>query len=50
MSLIGLNLDINDVRGQGYDNGSNVKGKKQSSVEEIVGYQSESILYAMWLS
>ena len=22
-------LDINDVRGQGYDNGSNMKGKKQ---------------------
>ena len=50
MSLIGLNLDINDVRGQGYDNGSNVKGKKQSSVEEIVGYQSNSVLYTMWLT
>ncbi|KAM3750799.1 hypothetical protein ACB098_04G061300 [Castanea mollissima] len=24
-----LELDINDVRGQGYDNGSNMKGKKQ---------------------
>ena len=23
-----LELDINDVRGQGYDNGSNMKGKK----------------------
>ena len=22
-------LDINDVRGQGYDNGSNMKGKHQ---------------------
>ena len=24
-----LELDINDVRGQGYDNGSNMKGKHQ---------------------
>ena len=24
-----LELDINDVRGQGHDNGSNMKGKKQ---------------------
>ncbi|KAL0017278.1 hypothetical protein SO802_004347, partial [Lithocarpus litseifolius] len=24
-----LELDINDIRGQGYDNGSNMKGKSQ---------------------
>ena len=34
MSLIGLNLDINDVRGQGYDNRSNVKGKKNKVVQK----------------
>ena len=26
-----LELDINDVRGQGYDNGSNRKGKKRGT-------------------
>ena len=30
-----LELDINDVRGQGYDNGSNMKGKKQG-VQKII--------------
>ena len=28
-TLDGLNLDIDDVRGQGYDNGSNMKGKNK---------------------
>ncbi|KAK4596796.1 hypothetical protein RGQ29_014721 [Quercus rubra] len=30
-----LELDINDVRGQGYDNGSNMKGKRQG-VQKII--------------
>ena len=29
-----LKLDINDVRGQGYDNGFNMKGKKQGVQKE----------------
>ena len=31
-----LELDINDVRGQGYDNGSNMKGKKQEVQKRII--------------
>ena len=31
-----LELDINDVRGQGYDNGSNMKGKKQAVQKRIL--------------
>ncbi|KAK4586177.1 hypothetical protein RGQ29_023396 [Quercus rubra] len=31
-----LELDINDVRGQGYDNGSNMKGKKQRVQKRII--------------
>ncbi|KAL4639263.1 hypothetical protein ACB092_03G204900 [Castanea dentata] len=31
-----LELDINDVRGQGYDNGSNMKGKKQGVQKRIL--------------
>ena len=31
-----LELDINDVRGQGYDNGSNMKGKKKKRVQERI--------------
>ena len=31
-----LKLDINDVRGQGYDNGSNMKGKKQGLQKRIL--------------
>ena len=31
-----LELDINDVRGQGYDNESNMKGKKQGLQKRIL--------------
>ncbi|XP_028116632.1 uncharacterized protein LOC114314351 [Camellia sinensis] len=31
-ALVNLQLDIGDLRGQGYDNSSNMKGKKQSIV------------------
>ena len=31
-----LELDINDIRGQGYDNGSNMKGKKQGVQKRIL--------------
>jgi hypothetical protein len=30
-----LDLDINDVRGQGYDSGSNMKGKNQGYNENF---------------
>jgi hypothetical protein len=31
-----LDLDINDVRGQGYDNGSNMKGKNQGVQRKLL--------------
>jgi len=31
-----LELDINDVRGQGYDNGSNMKGKNQGVQKRLL--------------
>lgn len=31
-----FNLDINDVRGQGYDNGSNMKGKQQGVQKRLL--------------
>jgi len=30
-----LDLDVDDVRSQGYDNGSNMKGKKSRGSKEI---------------
>jgi hypothetical protein len=33
-----LDLEIDNVRGQGYDNGSNMKGKKSRSTKETSGY------------
>ena len=38
--LKNLGLDIDNLRGQGYDNGSNMKGKKSRSTKETFGYQS----------
>uniref|UniRef100_A0A0D3BX91 HAT C-terminal dimerisation domain-containing protein n=1 Tax=Brassica oleracea var. oleracea TaxID=109376 RepID=A0A0D3BX91_BRAOL len=35
-TLIGLKLDINDVRGQGYDNGSNMKGKNKGVQKRLL--------------
>ncbi|KAL4622082.1 hypothetical protein ACB092_06G271700 [Castanea dentata] len=37
-----LELDINDVRGQGYDNGSNMKGKKQGVQKRILDINSKA--------
>jgi hypothetical protein len=37
-------LNINDVRGQGYDNGSNMKGKKQGVQSRLLEI-STSALY-----
>ena len=44
-----LNLDIFDVRGQAYDNGSNMKGKHQR-VQKKNRHKSKSLLYSLWLS
>ncbi|KAK9670031.1 hypothetical protein RND81_13G172000 [Saponaria officinalis] len=35
-ALISLDLNINDVRGQGYDNGSNMKGKHQGVQKRLL--------------
>ena len=35
-TLVGLKLDINDVRGQGYDNGSNMKGKNKGVQKRLL--------------
>ena len=37
-----LELDINDVRGQGYDNGSNMKGKKRGVQKRILDINPEA--------
>ncbi|KAM3702383.1 hypothetical protein ACJW31_04G022100 [Castanea mollissima] len=37
-----LELDINDVHGQGYDNGSNMKGKKQGVKKRILDINSKA--------
>ena len=37
-----LELDINDVHGQGYDNGSNMKGKKQAVQKRILDINSKA--------
>ena len=37
-----LELDINDVRGQEYDNGSNMKGKKKGVQERIIDINPKS--------
>ena len=39
-----LDLNINDVRGQGYDNGSNMKGKHQSVQKQLLNLNS-SVFY-----
>ncbi|PWA89171.1 zinc finger MYM-type protein 1 [Artemisia annua] len=37
-----LDLDINDVRGQGYDNGSNMKGKHQGVQRKLLDLNSSA--------
>jgi hypothetical protein len=36
-------LNINDVRGQGYDNGSNMKGKKQGVQSRLLEINSSAL-------
>ncbi|VAH10846.1 unnamed protein product [Triticum turgidum subsp. durum] len=44
----GLNID--NVRGQGYDNGSNMKGNKQGVQSRLLEKKSKSSIYAMCVS
>jgi hypothetical protein len=47
MESVGLNIE--DIRFQGYDNGSNMKGKEKGGTIKITSDESKSILYAMCL-
>jgi hypothetical protein len=42
-------LDFNNCRGQGYDNGSNMRGRKQKCSSAYTSGKSTSIFYALWL-
>ena len=37
-----IGLDINDLRGQGYDNGSNMKGKRQGVQKRFIDINPRS--------
>ncbi|PVH63800.1 hypothetical protein PAHAL_2G109400 [Panicum hallii] len=41
-----LDLDIDDVRGQGYDNGSNMKGKHQGVQRKLLDVNPRAFYYA----
>jgi hypothetical protein len=45
-----LDLDIDDVRGQGYDNGSNMKGKHQGVRRKFLDVNPRAFLFCLWLS
>ena len=45
-----LELDLGDLRGQGYDNGSNMKGKHKGVQKKNIRSKSKSFLHTMWLS
>ena len=44
-----VKLDINDIRGQGYDNGSYMKGKHQGLQKSLLQTNSRA-LYTLWMS
>jgi len=41
-----LDLDIDDVRGQGYDNGSNMKGKHQGVQRRLLDVNPRAFYFA----
>ncbi|CAA0394444.1 unnamed protein product [Arabidopsis thaliana] len=41
-TLVALNLNINDVRGQGYDNGCNMKGKHKGVQKKLLDINSRA--------
>lgn len=48
--LKSLDLDLDNVRGQGYDNGSNMKGHKQGVQKRFLDINPRAFLYTMCLS
>ena len=42
MAIWNLDLDISDVRGQGYDNGANIKGKYQGVQKRLLEIKSRA--------
>ncbi|XP_022866158.1 uncharacterized protein LOC111385965 [Olea europaea var. sylvestris] len=46
-ALIKLDLDIDDIRGQGYDNGSNMSGKHKGLVSFLEDYREFGFAIAM---
>jgi len=44
-----LGLDINNLRGQGYDNGSNMKGKHQGVQKRFLDINLRAFYTPMWL-
>ncbi|XP_028107727.1 uncharacterized protein LOC114306646 [Camellia sinensis] len=47
-ALVNLQLDIGDLKGQGYDNGSNMKGKNKDNLKE--GLMAKSLSQTHWKS
>jgi hypothetical protein len=45
--LKSLDLDIDNVRGQGYDNGSNMKGKNQGVQKKLLDINSRAFYSAI---
>ena len=48
--LVSLDLNIDDVRGQGYDNGSNMEDKHQGIQKKLLDINPRAFLYCLWLS
>ena len=48
--LQALDLDMKNVRGQGHDNGSNMKGKHQGVQKKMSEINPSSIIHTLWLS
>ena len=43
-----LKIHFEDCRGQSYDNGANMRGKKQRCPRQTPGNESKSSIWAMW--
>jgi hypothetical protein len=49
-TLGNLDLNVNDVRGQGYNNGSNMKGHNKDVQNRLLQINPQSIIHAMCMS
>ena len=47
--LMSLDLDMDNVRGQGYDNRSNMKGNKIKEYKKSIGNKLKSFIFSLWL-